>query len=159
MANQEREALEQIEKMSSLCGGLSWPKALERLTAVRDRARAVLAAREDAERPACPICGTHEWIPDVGCRRCAEGGAKGCGQCWTCKAHQEGLYGDVECETRFEGRIRAMRDERKRKCQANAPLCVHGEWPSQCPPPYCPGLQNPPDETIALAAREDTERP
>ena len=118
-----------------------------------------LAAREDTERPACPICGTHEWIPDVGCRRCAEGGAKGCGQCWTCKAHQEGLYGDVECETRFEGRIRAMRDERKRTCQANAPLCVHGEWPSQCPHPDCPGLQNPPDETIALAARGDTERP
>src|ERR1039458_1404702 len=46
---QEREALTEIERMATGCGGLSWSKALERLTAVRDVARAALAAREEPQ--------------------------------------------------------------------------------------------------------------
>ena len=51
MSDQEREALEEIEKMTSAIGGLSWSKAIGRLIAVRKRAQVALAAREDTERP------------------------------------------------------------------------------------------------------------
>lgn len=44
-----REALKEIENMTSMCGALSWSEALERLTAVNDRARAALAAREEPQ--------------------------------------------------------------------------------------------------------------
>jgi hypothetical protein len=71
---QEREALEQIEKMSSLCGGLSWPKALERLTAVRDRARAALTAREITAREDALATNRPEmdWIAATEIQRLAE---------------------------------------------------------------------------------------
>lgn len=47
MTDQEREALMEIEGMTTSIGGLNWGKAIERLIAVRQRAHAALATRKE----------------------------------------------------------------------------------------------------------------
>jgi hypothetical protein len=102
--------LVEVEKMTTMCGGLSWPKALERLTAVRDRVTAALSTSVGSSDGDCP-CG-HSWEWHAAGNRCtkckpvsgsSDAGALDREPCAYCR--QKGREWTADCEDNKAGSI------------------------------------------------------